>query len=78
MLVETSVVVSVTTFDLAIMPWCSWSNQLVFNTQFLTKQVQRMNLFGLLEMSKLKTIIRLNDVGFVAKVFHSHFEELNS
>ena len=37
-----------------------------------------MNLFRFLEMGKLKAIIRLNDVGFIAKVLDSHFEELNS
>lgn len=78
MLVEASVVVSVTTFDLPVMSRSSRSNQLVLNTEFLTEEIERVNLFRLLEMGKLKTIIRLNNFWFVAKVFYGHFEELNS
>ena len=38
-LVETSIVISMTAFNLAIMSWCSRTNQLVLNAKFLTQQV---------------------------------------
>lgn len=36
-LVEASVVISMTAFYFSIMSRCSWTNQLVFNAKFLTE-----------------------------------------
>ncbi len=49
MSIKTLIVISLTPFDLTVMPWCPGPNQFVGNPLFLTVKIERMYPIGLTE-----------------------------
>ena len=65
--VETLLVVSMTSFDLAIVPRRSWTDKLMLDLVTVTEHIKWMNTLGVEEMSKLRPVIRLNDFRSISK-----------
>ena len=57
--VKAFLVVSVTTFNLAVMPRSSRTNSFVRNAKIVEKNIEIMHSLGLLCIAKLTTVIRL-------------------
>ena len=53
--------------NLTVVPRSSRANELVFNLVVVTKHIKRMNTFGIEEMGKFCTIIRLYGFRGVSK-----------
>ena len=49
MSIKMLIVITVTSFDLSVMPWCPGPNQFVHNPLFLTVKIERMYPIGLTE-----------------------------
>ena len=49
--VKTLIVISMTSFDLSVMPWYPGPNQFVHNPLFLTVKIERMDPISFLKMS---------------------------
>ena len=67
MVIEAFLIVSVTSFDFAIMPRSPGTNKLMLDLVTVTEHVKWMNTFCVEEMSKFCTIIRLNDFRSISK-----------
>ena len=66
-IVEAFLIISVASLNFSIMPRCSWTNKLMLDLVTVTEHIQRMNTLSIEEMSKLRTIIRLNDFRSISK-----------
>ena len=77
MIVEAFLVISVASFHLSIVPWRSRPDQLVDDLQSCTLNVHRMNHFGFLEMSKLSSVVCLNDLWEVSEVGDRSVDEIH-
>ena len=67
MVVESLLIVSVASLDLAIVPRCSRTNELVLDLAAITEYVKRMYALGSDKVSKFRTVIGLNDLGSIAE-----------
>ena len=76
MSVKAVLIVSVASLDLAIVPWCSRTNKLVFNLIMGAEYVKGMYALGLGEMSKLHSVICLDRLGGIAKEDDCTFHEI--
>ena len=65
--VETFLIVSVASLDFSIMPRRSRTDKLMLDLVTITEHIKRMNTLSIEEMSKLRTIIRLNDFRSISK-----------
>lgn len=77
MIVETLLVVSVTTLHFSVMPWSPGAENLVVDMIFQAKSIQRMYSFGFLCVGELSAVVRLNGVGRIAKKDDSTLHEIN-
>ena len=77
MSIKTLIVIAMTSFDLSIMPWCPWSNQLVLDSLLLTVKIERMDPIGLSKMSEFNAVVGLNGLGLVAEMTDGHFYKLD-
>ena len=69
--IETLLIVSMAAFNLSVVPWGSWTNRFLFNSDAFTKAIKWMYTVVILGICKFKTIIGLNDLGFVSdQAFH--------
>ena len=66
-IVESFLIVAVTTLHFAIVPRCSRANKLMGNMQFCAQAVKRMNALCFFRMGKLSAIVCLNDVRSISK-----------
>ena len=71
--VETLLVISVTSLDFAVVPRCSWADQLVFNLIVSTEHIKRMRALGFSKVGKFSSIVCLNRLGSVAEEDNSSF-----
>ena len=71
--VETLLVISVTSLDLTVVPRRSWTDQLVLDLVVSAEYVKRMCALGFGKMGKFSTIVRLDRLGSVAKEDNSAF-----
>lgn len=76
MFVEPGVVIAMTSLHLSVMTRRSRANKLMKDTLFMAKAIESMNSCGILEMSELEAVVRLNRLRLVAKVIHRHLYEL--
>ena len=77
MVIEAFLIVSVASFDLAVMPRCSWANQLMLDLVTVTEHIKRMNSLGLGEMSKFHSVICLYRLGSISKENNCAFYEVD-
>ena len=77
MVVEALLIISVASLDLAIVPWCSRTNELVFNLVAVTKHIKRMNALGIEEMSKFCAIVRLYGFRGISKESNGTLYKVN-
>ena len=66
-IVETFLIVSVASLDLAVVPRGSRTNELMLDPVTVTEHIKRMNTLSIEEMSKLRAIIRLNYLRSISK-----------
>ena len=76
--VETFLVASVASFYFPVVAGCSWPNQLMMNTQTLTKQVKGIDSLCFGRISEFPSVIYLNDLWLVAKIIDGTFQKINS
>ena len=77
MIVKTFLIVSVASFNLAVMPRRSWTDKLMLDFVMIAKYVKGMYALGFGEMGKFCTIIRLNDLRCIAKEGNSTLDKIN-
>ena len=75
--IKTLIVISLTAFDLSVMSWSPWPNQLVLDSLLLTVKIERMDPIGLTEMREFNAVVGLNGLGLVAEMTDGHFYKLD-
>lgn len=78
MIVKALLVISVTSFNLAVVPRCPWTNCLMGNMQFGAKAVEGMNPLCFSRICKLTSIVGLYDFRDISEIFNSPFYKINS
>ena len=66
-IVKAFLIVSVASFDLAVMPWRSRTDKLMLNLVVSAEYVKRMRALGFCEMGKFSSVICLDRLGSVTE-----------
>lgn len=72
--VETLLIISMTSLYLSVMPWSPRTDKLMLDFSVIAKHIKWMNTLGIDEMSKFRTIISLNDFRNISKEDNGSFK----
>ena len=75
--VETFLIITMTTLDFSVMPRSARSDELVVDVKLVQKYIKRMNSVCFLSVSKLAAIIGLNNIRSISEIENCSFYEIN-
>ena len=77
MVVESFLIVTMTTFDFPIMLRCAWTDSFVDDPKFITQDIKGMRSVRLFYMGEFGPIVCLQDLGLIAKVSYRTLQKIN-
>lgn len=76
MVIKMFLIITMATLYLAIMPRCPWADMFVFDSKFITQDIQWMCTVCFLQMDKLCTVVSLQLLWFISKVDNGTFQKV--